>query len=63
MNPLLSLFRKMGVAKDDNLKAFQKLLMGKGLERWGRDVLIIVIFLIAHIAQLSGDPPGNPGAR
>jgi hypothetical protein len=62
-NPLFSLFRKMGVAKDDNLKPFQKLLMGKGLEGWRGDVLIIMIFLITHIAQLSGDPPGNPGAR
>ena len=63
INPLLSFFRKMGMAEDDNLKPFQKLPMGKGLEGWRRRVLIIMIFLITHIAQLSGDVPGNPGAR
>ena len=49
-NPLLDLFREMGVAEDDDLKSFHKFLMGKGLEgRWGH-VLMIMIFLIAHIA-------------
>jgi len=49
INPLLNLFREMGVAEDDDLKPLQKLPMGKGLEGWRGDVLTIVIFLIAHV--------------
>jgi len=61
INPLLNLLWKMGVAEDDNLKPFQKLLMGKRSEGRGRSGLpFVMIFLITHIAQLLGNLPRNP---
>ncbi len=49
-NPFLDLFREMRMSEDNDVKTFQKFLMRKGLEgRWGH-VLMIVIFLITHVA-------------
>jgi hypothetical protein len=50
INPFFNLLWKMGVAENNDLKPFQKLLMGKGLEggrRRGWD--IVMVFLIAHV--------------
>jgi hypothetical protein len=50
INPLLNLLRKMGVAEDDDLKPFQKLLMGKSPEGWGWSRLFFVmILLVTHV--------------
>jgi len=50
INPLLNPLRKMGVAEDDDLKPFQKFLMGKSPEGWGGSWLFFVmILLITHV--------------
>jgi hypothetical protein len=50
INPFFDLLWKMGVAENDDLEPFYKLLMGKSLKGGrGRGWNIVMVFLITHV--------------
>ena len=49
----------MGVAQDDNIKPFQKLLMSKGLEGRGGSGWTSHDILITHVTQFLGHSARN----
>jgi hypothetical protein len=64
MDLLLHLIREVGVAEDNDLNPFQKLLMGKRFEGQGRAGSIRkMIFLITPVAQPPGDLDGEARTR
>jgi hypothetical protein len=61
INPLLNLLREMGVAEDDDPKPLQELPMGKISEGRGwSGLLLLMIFLMTQVTQLSGNLSRNP---
>jgi hypothetical protein len=63
IDPLLDLFRKMGVPEDNDGKPFQELATGKGLEdRRGNGRNMKMRFLVTPVAQLPANPAGKTRA-
>ena len=63
-NPFFNLFRKMGMAKENDLKSLQKFLMGKGVKRLGPASFAIgMINLVTFAAHLQCGATAHAGTR